>query len=144
MLWSLFSSKNQKLVKGWIKEHEKIVTLAHKVINAYSKGNLKATRKALLELNKIAVIHLMNEDIEFYRLLKDDKRTDTETEKLINEFTISFRDTKNVLREFLLTYTKEDAVLDDKFFDTFNTIVDVLAKRIAFEEGNLYEALASK
>ena len=144
MLWSLFSSKNQKLVKGWVKEHEKIVLLAHKVIVAYTKHDLKATKKALLELNKVAVVHLMTEDIEFYRLLKDKKRADEETEKLIDEFTTSFRDTKIVLRDFLLTYTKDDAILDDKFFNTFNAIVDVLGKRIAFEEENLYEALASK
>jgi len=144
MLWSLFSSKNQKLVKGWIKEHKKIVDLAHKVIQAYEKGDLKATKKALLALNKVAIVHLMTEDIEFYRLLKDKKRADEETEKLINEFTASFKDTKITLREFLLTYTKDDAILDDRFFATFNVIVDVLGKRIAFEENNLYEALASK
>ena len=144
MLWSLFSSKNQKLVKGWVKEHEKIVLLAHKVIVAYSQHDLKATKKALLALNKVAVAHLMTEDIEFYRLLKDKKRADEETEKLIDEFTNSFKDTKITLREFLLTYTKDDAVLDENFINTFNVIVDVLGKRIAFEEENLYKTLASK
>jgi len=35
MFGSLFSSKNQKLVKKWEKENKKIVVLAHNVIAAY-------------------------------------------------------------------------------------------------------------
>jgi len=142
MFTSLFSSKNKKLVKGWTKEHEKIVVLAHKIIAAYSGHDHAAVRKHLLELNKVAVVHLMTEDIEFYRLLKDHKRTNDEIEKLINEFTRSFRETKGVLRDFLLKYTAPDAIYDDEFFKTFNVIVEVLADRIAFEEKNLYLALS--
>jgi len=144
MIGSLFASKNQKLVKSWLKEHKKIVELAHKVINTYTEGKLKATKKALLALNNATTMHLMTEDIEFYRLLKDKKRATAKTVKLINEFRTSFEDTKSVLRDFLLTYTKDDAILDDKFFQTFKTIVNVLGKRIIFEENNLYEELASK
>ena len=144
MFWSLFASKNQKLVNGWVKEHSRIVTLAHKVIDTYSKDNLRDTRKALSELNSVALMHLMTEDIEFYRLLKDKTRADEQTQRLVNEFTTSFRDTKMVLRDFLLTYTKEDAVLNDEFFTTFKSIVDVLAKRIVFEEEHVYKILAAK
>jgi len=142
MLSSLFASKNQKLVKGWVKEHEEIVVLAHKIIAAYSGHDHALVRKYLLELNKIAVVHLMTEDIEFYRLLKDHKRTNDEIERLINEFTKSFRETKATLRDFLLKYTAPDAIYDDSFFKTFNVIVEVLADRIAFEEKTLYAAMS--
>jgi len=144
MFGSLFSSKYKKLVKEWTKEHKKIVELAGKIIDSYTKDDLKTTKKTLKSLYEIASMHLMTEDLEFYRMLKDKKKPDEHTQELIDEFTDSFKDTKAVLRDFLLTYTRDDAVLDDKFFQTFKEIVGVLAQRIEFEEQNLYEALASK
>ena len=144
MFWSIFLSKNKKLVRRWKKEHKKIVILANKVIDSYTKRDLKATQKALVALNDVAIEHLMTEDIEFYRTLKDKKKVNEDMEQLINEFTLSFKDTKHVLRDFLLTYTKDDAALDSRFFETFKSIVEALSKRITFEEENLYKVLASK
>lgn len=143
MFSSFFSSKNQKLVKKWKKEHEQIVVLATKVIGEYSKNNPVAAKKHLIALNNLAVDHLMNEDIEFYRLLKDQKRADRKTETAVNEFTKSFKGVKVPLMNFLTTYTKDDAVLDEKFFEDFNDIVAALGARIAFEEDNLYLRMAS-
>ncbi len=142
MFWSLFASKNKKLVIKWKKEHEEIVVLAHKVIAAYSKNDDELTKKELRALNSIAVDHLMNEDIEFYRLLKDQKRLHGDTEALVHEFTQTFKGTKHLLMSFLTKYTQPNAVLDETFFQTFNEIVGVLAKRIAFEEENLYTELS--
>jgi len=45
---------------------------------------------------------------------------------------------------FLTKYTQPEATLDEEFFNTFNEIVSVLTKRIAFEEKNLYARLNSK
>ncbi len=140
---SLLSSKNQKLVKKWIKEHEKIVLLAHKVIAEYSKNNHNTAKKALNELNELAVDHIMNEDIEFYKLLKDHKRSDTQTEQLVDDFVKSFKGTKAALMSFLTKYSRPETPLDDEFFKTFNELVDILAERIEFEEKNLYKALSS-
>jgi hypothetical protein len=144
MFSSFFSSKEQKLVKKWKKEHEQIVALAHKVIAEYSKNNTDNAKKELKALNVLAIDHIMNEDIEFYRLQKNSKKIDEETEKLMKEFTHSFKGTKIALMKFLTKYTKDDAVLDDEFFTTFNDIVAVLAERIDFEEKNLYADLSSK
>ncbi len=144
MFGSLFSSKNQKLVKQWEKEHEQIVVLAHKVIAAYSKNNHDDAKKELNALNELAVDHLMDEDIQFYRLLKDQKRLDTETEALVNEFTQTFKGTKTALMGFLTKYSRPEAILDEDFFTAFNEIVGVLAERIAFEEENLYIKLNAK
>ena len=144
MFFSLFSSKNQKLVKKWQKEHEQIVVLAHKVIAEYSKNNHDAAKKELKALNDLAIDHIMDEDIEFYRLLKDQKRLNAKTEVLIEDFTISFKGTKNALMNFLTKYTRPEAILDDEFFKSFNEIVGVLAERIAFEEENLYTTLNDK
>ncbi len=144
MFGSFFLSKNQKLVKRWRKEHEKIVVLAHKVIASYSKNDHDTTKKELKALNVLAVDHLMDEDIQFYRLLKDQKRVDSDTEELVNEFTDTFKNTKNTLMKFLTHYTRPEVVLDDEFFDAFNSIVGVLGERIAFEEENLYIKLNNK
>jgi len=144
MFFSLFSSKNQKLVKKWKKEHEQLVVLAHKVIAAYSKNNYEETKKQLTALNDLAVDHLMNEDIEFYRLLKDQKRLDLKTEKMVKEFIETFRGTKTTLMNFLTIHSRPETKLDDEFFKTFNELVEVLGQRIAFEEENLYSKLESK
>jgi hypothetical protein len=143
MFWSLFASKNQKLVKKWQKEHEEIVVLAHKVIGEYSKNNHDAAKEALQELNNIAVDHIMSEDIEFYRLLKDEKRFDEKTKKMIHDFTVTFKDMKLTLMHFLTKYAKPETPLDAKFFKTFNEIVEVLGDRIAFEENNLYSKMSA-
>ena len=144
MFSSLFSSKNQKLVKKWVQEHEQIVVLAHKVIAEYSKNNHDAAKRELEALNVLAVDHIMNEDIEFYRLLRDQRRLDSKTEKLIEDFIKSFKDTKITLMNFLTKYTRPEAILNEEFFKTFNEIVGVLAERIAFEEEDLYSKLNSK
>ncbi len=144
MFGTLFASQNQKLVKKWEKEHEQIVVLAHKVIAAYSKNDHEATKKELVALNNLAVDHLMDEDIQFYRLLKDDKRLDAKTEKLVNEFIKTFKGTKTTLMNFLTKYSRPETVLDQEFFDTFNTLVGILGERIAFEEENLYVKMNSK
>ena len=144
MFFSFFLSKNQKLVKQWKKEHEQIVKLATKVITAYTNGQKELAKKLLMELRTVTLNHLMTEDIEFFKLLKESKNVDKITESFLNEFKDSFYDTKSILRHFLKDYTDEDSVLDEKFFESFNGLVAVLAERIAFEEDNLYNRLDSK
>ena len=144
MFDELFLSKNQKLVKKWTKEHEDIVVLAHKVIAEYSKNHQENAKNALKELNNLAVDHVMNEDIEFYKLTKDDKRVTSENETMVHEFTQTFKDTKLALMSFLTKYTKDEVILDEEFFTGFNNIVEVLAERINYEEENLYSLLKNK
>jgi hypothetical protein len=105
---------------------------------------MHGAKNSLKLLNNLAVDHLMNEDIEFYKLLKDDKRLTPETIELVNDFTRTFKDTKMTLMKFLTKYTKDDIELDEEFFNTFNTLVAVLADRIDFEEKNLYSLLKEK
>ena len=144
MFFSLFSSKNQKLVKKWKAEHEQIVQLATKVITSYPEGKLDKAKDALIELRMVTLNHLMTEDIEFFKLLKDNNSADKETQKFVTEFKDSFYDTKSVLRHFLKDYTHSEAILDDKFFESFKGLVGVLSDRIAFEEKNLYNRLDTK
>ena len=144
MFFSFFSSKNQKLVKKWKSEHEQIVRLATKVISSYTDGKLDKAKDALIELRLVTLNHLMTEDIEFFKLLKDTKKLDHDTEKFVNEFKETFYDTKAVLRRFLKEYTSPEAVLDDNFLESFKGLVGVLGDRIAFEEKNLYNRLDIK
>lgn len=144
MFSSLFLSKNQKLVQKWTNEHEQIVGLATDVITSYKDGKVDIAKDALVDLRLVTLNHLMAEDMEFVELLKDHENTDNETEQSVNEFTETFYDTKSTLKQFLKDYTRPDAVLDDKFLEDFKGLVDVLAKRIDFEEKNLYSKLDHK
>ena len=144
MFESLFGSKNKKLAVHWEKEHQEIVVLAHEVIAKYSKNDMNGAKKSLKTLNDLAVDHLMEEDIEFYKLLKDDKRLTPKTVDLVHEFTRTFKDTKLTLMKFLTKYAKDGVILDEEFFNTFNTLVAVLADRINFEEENLYTLMKEK
>lgn len=144
MFSSLFLSKNQKLVQKWTNEHEQIVGLATDVITSYKDGKVDIAKDALVDLRLVTLNHLMAEDMEFVELLKDHENTDNETEQSINEFTETFYNTKTTLKQFLKEYTRPDAVLDDAFLESFKGLVDVLAKRIDFEEKNLYNKLDQK
>ncbi len=141
MIKRLFATKNQKLVRRWKKEHGNMVTLAHKIISAYKHHNYKAVRKELKRLNHVAMEHLMTEDLEFFELLQNSARVDNNTKKMVDEFNLSFRDTKAVLRGFFATYTHSNAIYDEEFFTTFGAIVEALGNRIAYEEKNLYVKL---
>lgn len=114
------------------------------MVSNYLKHDHNSAKKDLKALNDLAVSHIMDEDIEFYRLMRDEKRLDRKTEELMREFIETFKSTKVALMNFLAKYTKDDALLDETFFETFNQIVDVLKKRIDFEEENLYSDLKNK
>jgi len=141
MFSSLFLSKNQKLVKKWKKEHEEIIILTHNVIAEYSKNNHKKAKKKLVSLNNLVIDHITNENIEFYKLLKDKKKFSLKNEKAIDEFTETFKDTKSTLMQFLTKNTRDSTILDDDFFATLNELAEVLVERIEFEEKNLYHLL---
>jgi len=141
MFSNLFLSKNQKLIKKWEKEHEKIVLLVHQVIAEYSKNNHKKAKKVLISLNNIVIDHITNENIEFYKLLKEEKKHHTDDAKAIEEFSDTFKETKMTLMNFLTKYSRQDIPLDDDFFTTLNQLADILVERIDFEEKNLYHLL---
>lgn len=141
MFSSLFLSKNQKLVKTWKKDHQKIILLTHKVIAEYSKNNHKKAKKVLKSLNNLVIDHITDENIEFYKLQKDNNRISTKSKKHIEEFIETFKDTKLSLMNFLTKYTRDSVPLDDEFFNTLNVLAEVLVERIDFEEKNLYALL---
>jgi len=141
MFSSLFLTKNQKMVKKWIKEHEKIVVLTHNVIAEYSKNNHKKAKKILIKLNNIVIDHITQENIEFYRIIKDENHFSYENKKNTEEFIETFKDTKQTLMLFLTKYTKPSVPLDDEFFEKLTSLADVLMDRIKYEENKLYVSL---
>jgi hypothetical protein len=101
----------------------------------------QTAKKRLKALKSLVIEHIMNEDIEIYRLMKDEKRIDIQTEALVDEFLQSFKKTKLSLIAFLENAAKPETKLDDTFFVTFKDIMKVVVKRIDFEEKNLYSKL---
>jgi len=142
MLEGLFQSKNQKQVKKWKAEHAKMVELAHRVLGEYAKGDHPKAKKYLKEFSKVAINHIVDEDITFFNLTRDNTLNDIRTEKMIEEFKESFGGTKETLMKFLGKYTLPETPLDEEFFDTFNAIVKILDERIEYEESNLYFRLS--
>ena len=124
-----------------MKEHEAIVVLAHRVIAAYSNNNHTLAKKELASLNNVAVDHLMNEDIELFKLLKKRDEQHHKIENDIKKFKENFAETKINLMKFLTYYSKTETPLDENFFDQFNSLVGILGERIDFEENNLYQKL---
>jgi len=138
----IFLTKNQKLVKKWTKEHEKIVSLTNMVIAEYSKNNHKKAKKLLIELNSLVVDHVTDENIEFFKLQRDtENKLSNKNTLLMNEFVKTFADVKKDLMKFLTKYTKKDTPLDDTFFDTLNKLAEILLERIKYEESKLYNVL---
>jgi len=135
---SFFDSKNKKMVKKWQGEHARLVEIGQKVIAEYVKNNESEAKRALKRFVDLAMDHLTSEDVEFFKMIQDGERADEQTEKLIAEFQRTFKDTKTTLMKFLAKYVKPEVGLDDEFFDTFSTIMDILGKRISYEEENLY------
>jgi len=142
LLSSLFLSKNQRLVKKWTKEHEEIILLTHKVLAEYSKNNHKKAKKALVELNYLVIDHVTDENIEFYKLLRDKNRVSMKNRQYTEEFVSTFKEMRLDLMRFLTHYTQKETLLDEEFFNTLNEIADVLQERINFEEENLYSLLS--
>ncbi len=137
----LFLSKNQRVVRKWKKEHEKIVLLAHKVIAEYSKNNHKKAKKNLILLNNLAIDHIIDEDLKFYKLLNGEQRILPNRRAAIEDFINTFKDIKPELMSFLTKYTRKDMILDDEFFQKFNELAEVLIDRIKYEEKNIYSIL---
>jgi len=142
-MFSFFSSKNQKLVKQWKKEHKEMVALATKIVDSYTKGNHGGAKKSLKKLMGIASGHLMEEDYEINSLMKDRKRSNPEIESEVAKFKKSFVGTKKVIIDFLWEYSQPNTILDETFINKFNELVAALAQRIDFEENNLYVELES-
>jgi len=115
--------------------------LVHKVLAEYSKNNHKGAKKVLIELNNIVVDHVTDENIEFFKLVKDKEHVSLKNREATEEFVSTFKETRLDLMKFLTHYTKKKTVLDDDFFNTLNEIADVLSERIKFEEENLYALL---
>lgn len=141
-MFNFLESKNKRLVKKWKKEHEELVVLGQEVIGEYVKNDHQKTKQYLEKFVDLAVEHLSSEDIELYKLLNEPEKNDPDTDRLVKEFQKSFKNTKVTLMKFLAKYVKPEEKLDDVFFDTFNSIMEILGKRIAFENENLYFRLS--
>ena len=143
-MFDFLKSKNEKLVGKWHDEHIQIVDIAHKVLAEHAKNNPEKAKEYLKKLNEMVVDHVMNEDVEFFKMLQDYEHVDYETEKLIKDFVSSFKKTKIELMDFLKHYSKPEVELDDDFAKQFMQIAEAVEERISFEEREVYSKLKRK
>jgi len=141
MFESLFASKNKKIVLKLQKEHQQILSLVKDIQKAYDRGDDQCIRTLLIELENVVLDHLMTEDVEFYRLVRDPKRSTKEIEYLIKQFEENFDTIKLALIDFLDKYTDENAYYKEEFIKHFHDLVAILGARIEFEEKYLYGVL---
>ncbi len=141
-MFTIFESKNRKMVKRWKQEHEQLVILGKKVLAEYVKNNEPETRAALQSFTDLAMSHLNSEDIEFFRLIRDQEHQDVQRDEAIDRFQQSFKDVKTTIMKFLAKYNRPENPLDEEFFDTFSKIMEILGERIKLEETGLYFRLS--
>lgn len=134
---SLFGSKHKKMVKQWKLEHEQIAKKATRVLELCNQNDYKSAKKEFIALNDLATNHLVEEDMELYKVLKDNKAL----EKDVNKFKESFLDIKVALIKFLTHYSNPNVALDAEFEKQLRGILGVLGERIDFEETNLYKKI---
>jgi len=139
-MFGLLSNKKRKLVKKWKSDHLKIIEVAGSVVSSHAVHDHIACKKHLVILSGLASSHFMNEDIEFFKLLRENK-FNFETEKSMNEFIEGFRKTKLELMKTLSYYSKKEVSLEGSFFDEFNELVSQVTDRIQYEESNLYSLM---
>ncbi len=118
--------------------------MASKIISDYEEDREELVSKDIETLNKLTSAHLMDEDVELYKFSMLEDSLSDEIREQIEEFIDTFEETKEALIEFLTKYTLYNAVYDQEFIDTFKQLVNVLAKRIEYEEKNLYKILEEK
>jgi len=143
-MFNFFIPKNKRMINKWHNEHIKIIDLIYDIVEEYENNNQKTAKKHIKQLNNLTVKHIMDEDIEFFRILKKSKNTDKETEEMIRDFVTSFKKTKLLLIKFLSHYSKPEVVLDSIFFKQFSEITKAVRERIQFEEKNVYSKLKEK
>ncbi len=141
---SFLESKNKKLVKRWKKEHEQLIVLGKKVLAEYVKNDEQKIRSSLQAFTDLAMTHLSSEDVELYKLLSDPSQRSEKLKDSVDHFQKSFKDIKMILMKFLASYNRNEKPIDEEFFDNFSQIMEILAERIEFEEGELYFYLSMK
>ncbi len=141
---SFLESKNKKLVKRWKKEHEQLIVLGKKVLAEYVKNDEQKIRSSLQAFTDLAMTHLSSEDVELYKLLSDPSQRSEKLKESVDHFQKSFKDIKMILMKFLASYNRNEKPIDEEFFDNFSQIMEILAERIEFEEGELYFYLSMK
>ncbi|MEN4052869.1 MULTISPECIES: hemerythrin domain-containing protein [Sulfurimonas] len=129
---------DNKLIKKFHKDHEKLIKAITKISKALEKNEEKKAKTFLKQFKTEILGHFMEEDIKLYRYLKKYYTNSSETMELVQQFEGSIKTIQKDVIKFLDTYTQENKPLDKAFETKFYAIVDELGTRIKTEENNLY------
>jgi len=129
---------NAKLIKGFEKEHEKLVKQLLLIKKYTEKGQSKKAKQALKEFKIELLAHFMEEDIHLYWYLKHLYKENPEKLQTIHTFEESIKKIQKEVVNFINYYTKEEILFDMVFHKEFQGIIEALSSRIETEEKALY------
>jgi len=140
--FNLFSSSHgsgfdydKNLIKGFKKEHKKLVSTLTKIIN---EKNEKKIKKLFIIFRTDLLGHLLSEDVRLYKYLREHYKNNQNTLTLILEYEESIKGIQKVVLSFINFYMQPNARFDNIFKTKLNDIVGALLSRIETEENNLY------
>lgn len=131
-------SKNAKKIKKWHADHKQIKDLANAAVSFYEYHDIPKLKTTLKKLHKVALDHLMDEDITFVELLEKAKSENEDIISCIIDFKETIREIKTILFKFLVKYTEEDIEYNETFKVELDAVITTLIERISYEEENLY------
>jgi len=136
-----FKENNHKIIKEWTNTHNKIRELSDEIINTYSSRDMKKVKKLLKEMSSIITNHFMEEDIELHEICEHKERMNENTLNEIKKFKETYPNVKKDMIHFFNICSKKDYKIDSYFFDEYTELIDILKKKISFEEECLYTNL---
>jgi len=140
-----FKSKKNKyfqdeLIDKLHKEHEKLFEIVGKMDEAVEKKNVKKLKKLINTFKQELELHVLYEDTNLYEHLYLRYHYYPEIREEIEKKHNEIKDIAVAVEDFINSHKELNI---DKFEEEFETIKEVLVKRVSFEEEILYDIYAT-
>lgn len=133
-------SHHEGLMEEYLDDHKELVALITSVGKAAKSGHFTEVQNKLAEFKTVLEGHLLNENVRLYAYLEQQFRNQPENLQLVKDFRKEMRGIASAVTKFI-KYWREagvTAATSDAFMQEYQTIVNVLGKRINAEEKHLY------
>jgi len=131
-----------ELINKLHKEHQKLFDVVTKMSEAIENKDIKTIQKLITIFTKELELHLLYEDTNLYEHLYLRYHYFNEISKEIERKHNEMKDIAKAVEGFIQKHKNLDNF--EEFVKDFDTVKDVLVKRVAFEEEILYEIYDNK